>query len=166
VREETAQSAVTMTAAYARPVASMQDARRLIGLDNALASVSTIRDDGSIQTTVVNAGIVDHPVHGAEVAAFVARGGTRKIVHLRARPTASVLWRAGWAWVAVEGTTELCGPDDALAGIDDEGRATLFRRIMVAAGIDHDDWDEFDRMVAAEGRTAVLLTPRRIHQNP
>ena len=155
-----------MTAAYARPVASMRDARRLIGLDNALASVSTIRDDGSIQTTVVNAGIVDHPVHGAEVAAFVARGGTRKIVHLRARPTASVLWRAGWAWVAIEGTTELCGPDDPLAGIDDEGRAALFRRIVVAAGIDHDDWDEFDRMVAAEGRTAVLLTPRRIHQNP
>jgi PPOX class probable F420-dependent enzyme len=147
-------------------VASLHDARRLIGLDNALASVSTIRPDGSIQTTVVNAGIVDHPVHGSEVAAFVARGGTRKIVHLRARPTAALLWRAGWAWVAIEGTTELCGPDDPLAGIGDEGQTALLRRIAVAAGVDHDDWDEFDRMVAAEGRTAVLLTPRRIYQNP
>jgi hypothetical protein len=147
-------------------VASLHDARRLIALDNALASVSIIRTDGSIQTTVVNAGIVDHPVHGAEVAAFVARGGTRKIVHLRARPTAALLWRAGWAWVAVDGTTELCGPDDPLAGIDDAARATLFRRIMVAAGVDHDDWDEFDRLAAAECRTAVLLTPRRVYQNP
>jgi PPOX class probable F420-dependent enzyme len=147
-------------------VASLHDARRLIALDNALAAVSTIRDDGSIQTTVVNAGIVDHPVHGTEVAAFVARGGTRKIVHLRARPTAALLWRAGWAWVSVEGTTELCGPDDPLKGIDDEARAGLFRRIMVAASVEFDDWDEFDRLAAAEGRTAVLLTPRRIYQNP
>lgn len=147
-------------------MASLHDARRLIGLDNALASVSTIRPDGSIQTTVVNAGIVDHPVHGTEVAAFVARGGTRKIVHLRARPITALLWRAGWAWVAVEGTAELCGPDDALAGVDDEGRTALFRRIMAAAGVDHDDWDEFDRIAAAEGRTAVLVTPRRIYQNP
>jgi hypothetical protein len=144
----------------------MDDARRLVGLDNALASLSTIRADGFIQTTVVNAGIVDHPVNGADVAAFVARAGTRKVVHLRARPIAALLWRAGWAWVAVEGTTELCGPDDPLAGIDDAGRAALIRRIMVAAGIDHDDWDELDRLVAAEGRTAVLLTPRRIYQNP
>jgi PPOX class probable F420-dependent enzyme len=147
-------------------VASLHDARRLIALDNALASVSTIRTDGSIQTTVVNAGIVDHPVRGDEVAAFVARGGTRKIAHLRARPTAALLWRAGWAWVTVEGTTELCGPDDHLAGIDDAGRAELFRRIMAAAGVDHDDWDELDRLAAAEGRTAVLLTPRRVYQNP
>lgn len=156
----------TRDGAYAPPVASLHDARRLIGLDNALAALSTIRADGSIQTTVVHAGIVDHPVHGAEVAAFVARGGTHKIVHLRARPTAALLWRAGWAWVAVEGTTELCGPDDHLAGIDGAARAALFRRIMVAAGVDQDDWDEFDRIAAAEGRTAVLLTPRRIYQNP
>ena len=155
-----------MADAYARPVASLHDARRLIALDNALASVSTIRADGSIQTTVVNAGIVDHPVHGSEVAAFVARGGTRKIEHLRARPNAALLWRAGWAWVAVDGTTELCGPDDPLAGIDDTACAALFRRIMVAAGVDHVDWDEFGRIAAAEGRTAVLLTPRRIYQNP
>ena len=144
----------------------MDDARRLIGLDNALASVSTIRTDGSIQTTVVNAGIVDHPTTGAPVAAFVARGGTRKIDYLRARPTAALLWRAGWAWVTVEGTTELCGPDDLLDGVDDKGRVALIHRIMEAAGVDHDDWDELDRVVQAEGRTAVLLTPRRVYQNP
>ena len=147
-------------------MASLHDARRLIALDNALASLSTVRTDGSIQSTVVNAGIVEHPVHGDAVAAFVARGGTRKIDHLRARPTAALLWRAGWAWVAVEGSTELCGPKDPLAGIDEPGRTTLFRRIMEAAGVDHDDWDEFDRLAAAEGRTAVLLTPHRIYQNP
>ena len=32
----------------------------------------------------------------------------------------------------------------------------------VAAGGDHDDWDEYDRVMAAERRTAVLVVPRRV----
>lgn len=144
----------------------MDDARRLIGLDNALAAVSTTRADGSIQTTVVHAGVVAHPVHGTEVAAFVARGGTFKIDHLRERPAVTVQWRAGWAWVSVEGTAELCGPDDPLAGVDDTGARRLLREVSRAAGVEHEDWDEFDRLAAAERRTVVLVTPRRLYQNP
>jgi len=144
----------------------MDDARPLISLDNALATVSTTRADGSIQTTVVHAGVVAHPVQGAEVAAFVARGGTYKIVHLRERPAATVLWRAGWAWVAVEGTAELCGPDDPLAGVDAEGARRLLREVSQAACVEHEDWDEFDRLAAAERRTVVLVTPRRLYRNP
>jgi PPOX class probable F420-dependent enzyme len=147
-------------------VASLNDARRLIALDNALATLSTVRADGTVQMTVVNAGVVPHPVRGGEVAAFVARGGTRKLDHLRARPTAGLLWRAGWAWVALDGSAELCGPDDPLAGLDAGARCALLRAIVVAAGIEHDDWEEYDRVVEAERRTAVLITPQRIYQNP
>jgi hypothetical protein len=50
--------------------------------------------------------------------------------------------------------------------VDDKGRVALIHRIMESAGVDHDDWDELDRVVQAEGRTAVLLTPRRVYQNP
>jgi PPOX class probable F420-dependent enzyme len=144
----------------------MDDARRLVQLDLGLATLSTVRADGSVQLVVVNAGIVEHPVTGEEVAAFVARGGTHKIEHLRHHPKASLQWRAGWAWVCIEGSVELCGPDDPLPGVDAETLRLLLRKVAMAAGIDHDDWPEYDRVVATERRTVALITPRRIYQNP
>ncbi|HEY8545032.1 MAG TPA: hypothetical protein VIL36_08290 [Acidimicrobiales bacterium] len=145
---------------------SLDDARKLVPLDHGLATVSTTRDDGAVQSTVVHAGVVTHPVTGEDVAAFVARGGTAKIRYLRERPVATVLWRAGWAWVAVEGRVDLCGPDDPLPGVDAEGAAALLREICRAAGVIEDDWDEYDRVAAAERRTAVLVSPRRLYRNP
>jgi PPOX class probable F420-dependent enzyme len=147
-------------------VASIDDVRTLIALDHGLASVTTVRPDGTLQSTVVNAGVVPHPVNERPVAAFVARGGTHKLDHLRADPRATLLWRAGWAWATVEGTAELCGPDDPLKGVDDERRRLLLREIFAAAGGTHEDLAEYDRVVAAERRVAVLVTPTRIYQNP
>jgi PPOX class probable F420-dependent enzyme len=147
-------------------VASLEDVRRLILLDHGLATASTLRPNGSLQSTVVNAGVVRHPVSGTEVGAFVARGGTHKLDHLRTRPVTALLWRAGWAWVTVEGTAELCGPDDPLKGVDTERLRLLLREIYASAGGVHEDWAEYDRVVAAERRTAVLVTANRIYQNP
>lgn len=147
-------------------MASIDDVRRVVQLEEGLATVSTLRADGSLQLTVVHAGVVKHPVTGEPVPAFVARGGTHKIDHLRARPTIGMLWRAGWAWVALDGTTELCGPDDPLDGVDDEARRLLLRTIAEASKVVHNDWDEYDRVVLAERRAAVLVTPARIYQNP
>jgi PPOX class probable F420-dependent enzyme len=125
-----------------------------------------VRPDGSLQSTVVNAGVVAHPVGGHAVAAFVARRGTRKVDHLRADARATLVWRAGWAWATVEGTVELCGPDDSLEGVDQERLRLLLREIFEAAGGEHEDWAEYDRVMAAERRAAVLVTPTRIYQNP
>jgi PPOX class probable F420-dependent enzyme len=147
-------------------MASLADVQRLVELDSGLASVTTQRADGSMQATVVNAGVVDHPVTGARVAAFVARGGTRKIAHLRQRPAITVLWRAGWAWVSLEGQAELCGPDDALGGVDEARLTTLLRDVFTAAGGAHEDWAEYDRVMATERRVAVLVTPTRLYANP
>jgi PPOX class probable F420-dependent enzyme len=147
-------------------VGSIDDVRALIALDHGLATVSTVRRDGSVQSTVVNAGVIPHPVREHPVAALVARGGTRKLKHLRADPRATLVWRAGWAWATVEGTVELCGPDDPLAGVDDERRRLLLREVFAAAGGEHEDLAEYDRVMAAERRVAVLLTPTRIYQNP
>jgi PPOX class probable F420-dependent enzyme len=147
-------------------VASLDDVRRLTALDHGLAAVSTVRPDGSLQSTVVNAGVVAHPVEGHEVAAFVARGGTHKLDHLRNDPRATLSWRAGWAWITVEGAVQLCGPDDPLEGVGDDDRRLLLRAIFTAAGGEHEDWAEYDRVVAAERRVAVLVTPTRIYQNP
>ena len=147
-------------------VASLDDARALIPLDHGLASVAIPRPDGSPQATVVNAGVVPHPVSQGPVAAFVARGATRKLALLRADPRATVTWRAGWAWVTVEGAVELCGPDDPLPGVDGEGLRLLLREIYASAGGAHEDWPEFDRVMAAERRAAVLIAPMRVYQNP
>jgi PPOX class probable F420-dependent enzyme len=147
-------------------VASIDDVRTLIALDNGLASVSTVRPDGTLQSTVVNAGIVPHPVSERPVAAFVAREGTHKLGHLRTDPRATLLWRAGWAWATVEGAVELCGPEDPLAGVDAEGLRLLLREIFEAAGGKHEDFAEYDRVMQAERRVAVLVSPTRIYQNP
>jgi PPOX class probable F420-dependent enzyme len=147
-------------------VASIDDVRTLVALDHGLASVSIVRADGSLQSTVVNAGVVPHPLSGRPVAAFVARGGTRKLDHLRNDARATLLWRAGWAWATVEGAVELAGPDDPMGGVDEEAMRLLLRQIYEAAGGVHEDWAEYDRVVAAERRVAVLVTPTRIYQNP
>ena len=137
---------------------------KLVPLDHGLAVVSTTRSDGTIQSSVVNAGVLDHPVHARPVAAFVAAGSSQRLRNLRARPRATVVLRAGWQWAAVEGPVELAGPDDRLEGIDDR-LSGLLRDIFKAAGGTHDDWDEFDRVMAAERRAAVLVDPLRVYGN-
>mgnify|MGYP001318633484 CR=1 FL=1 len=148
-------------------MATVDDIRRIVALDHGLATVSVVRAQGTVLSTVVNAGVVAHPVTGEPVAAFVGRPATRKIAHLRTTPRATLLWRAGWAWVAAEGAAELVGPDDPLEGVAAGAIPALLRAVYTAAGGgEHDDWAEYDRVVAAERRMAVLVTPSRIYVNP
>ena len=37
--------------------------------------------------------------------------------------------------------------------------------IFTAAGGTHDDWDEYDRVMAAERRTAIFIHPTKIRGN-
>jgi PPOX class probable F420-dependent enzyme len=138
---------------------------RLVSQDHGLCVVSTLRGDGTIQASVVNAGVFEHPVTGLSTVAFVARGGARKLANLRTRPQATVVVRAGWEWTAAEGTAELIGPDDPREGIDAEGLRLLLRNIFVAAGGTHNDWDTYDQVMAEERRTAVLVRPTRVYTN-
>jgi PPOX class probable F420-dependent enzyme len=147
-------------------VTDLADFARLVPLDHGLVEVSTLRDDGTIQASVVNAGVLSHPLTGQPVVGMVIRGGTRKLAHLRARPRATVVIRAGWQWAAAEGTAELIGPDDPMPGIDAERLRLLLREIFTAAGGTHDDWDTYDRVMAGERRAAVLLSPDRVYTNP
>ena len=137
----------------------------LVPGDHGLVVVSTSRADGTIQSSVVNAGVMDHPVTGEPVVAFVAAGVSRRLVNLRARPRATVVIRAGWQWAGVEGPTELIGPDDPYDGFDAERIRLLLRDIFTAAGGSHDDWDEYDCVMAGERRVAVLVTPERAYSN-
>ncbi len=143
----------------------LADFARLVTMDHGLSVVSTLRADGTIQSSVVNAGVLDHPVTGRPVVGLVARGHSRKLANLRARPQATVVVRAGWQWAAVEGSAELAGPDDPL-GLDAERIRLLLREIFTAAGGTHDDFATYDRVMAGERRTAVLVTPARVYANP
>lgn len=148
-------------------MASVDDLRRLVALDHGLAHLATLRGDRTVHGTVVNAGVIDHPLTGSPIAAFVGRAGTHKLDHLRHNPAATLCWRAGWAWATVEGVVELVGPDDPHPQIELAQLPALLRTIYTAAGGgEHDDWAEYDRAMAAERRVAVLLTPRRIYVNP
>lgn len=146
-----------------RTVGDLDAFRRLVDGEHGLVVVSTSRPDGTIQSSVVNAGILPHPVSGAEVVALVARGGSVKLRNLRRTPRATIAIRVGWEWQAVEGPADLCGPDDPLDGVDAEGLRQLLRDVFTAAGGTHDDWDAYDRVMAAERRTAVLVHPERVY---
>ncbi|WP_131747374.1 pyridoxamine 5'-phosphate oxidase [Frankia sp. Cppng1_Ct_nod] len=142
------------------------DFAHLVSGDNGLSIVSTLRADETIHSSVVNVGVLDHPATGVPVIGFVARATARKLVHLRTRPRATVVVRDGWEWAAAEGPVELTGPEDPLPGVDADCLRMLLRHIFTAAGGTHDDWNTYDRVMANERRTAVLLLPDRIYSNP
>jgi PPOX class probable F420-dependent enzyme len=140
----------------------LADFAGLVGGDHGLAVVSVLRPDATIQSSVVNAGVLPHPVTGEQAVAFVSRGDARRLGYLRATPRATVVLRAGWRWAAAEGPVTLCGPDDPLPGVD---LRLLLRSIFTAAGGTHDDWDTYDAVMADERRTAVLVSPERVYPN-
>jgi PPOX class probable F420-dependent enzyme len=121
--------------------------------DSGLAVISTLRADQTIQSSLVNTGIV------GDRLAFVTFGRV-KLANLRARPQLSATFRNGWSWATVEGVAEIAGPDD---DIDPEELRLLLREIFTAAGGTHDNWEEYDRTMREQRRAAVLVTPTRIY---
>jgi PPOX class probable F420-dependent enzyme len=138
----------------------------LLPMEHGLCVVTTLRGDGSAQSSVVNAGVLPHPLTGEQVVGLVAIGGARKLANLRADPRVTVVARAGWQWATVEGDAEIIGPDDPHPDVDAERLRTMLRDIFRSAGGTHDDWDTYDRVMAEERRAAVLVAPRRTYTNP
>ena len=127
---------------------------RVAGPTQWLAVFSVARGDGSVHSSLVNAGLLDHPTRGDRVVGLVVRGDARKLALARDAGHATVTFRDGWQWVSVEGDVELAGSDPQ-----------LLRDVFSGAGGTHDDWDDYDRVMAAEHRTAILITPRRVVTN-
>ncbi len=142
----------------------LADIDSIAAQDRYLAVVTTARSDGTIQASVVNAGVLAHPVSGQDVVGFVTYGPT-KLSNLRRRPHATVVFRAGWQWGAVEGTCDLISPDDPYPGFDAAQLPDLLRAVFRAAGGTHDDWAEYDRVMREERRAAVLVHPERVYSN-
>ena len=98
--------------------ADLDQVRRLGQAEHGLVVVAVARPDGTVNTSVVNAGVLADPVTGEDVVGFVVRGDARKLRYLAVRcGRAAVTFRSGWQWVTVEGPVRLAGPDDELPGL-------------------------------------------------
>jgi PPOX class probable F420-dependent enzyme len=144
---------------------TLTDAVALAREDNGLAVVSTLRADGTIQSSLINAGVLAHPATGEPVLAYVTYGRD-KLANLRARPQTAATFRRGWQWATVEGRAELAGPDDPQPWLaSEQALGRLLRDVFTAAGGTHDDWDAYDATMREQRRVAVLVAPTRIYGN-
>ena len=142
---------------------SLDDLAAVAAGEHGLVVVSTLRADATIQSSVVNAGVLPHPATGRSVLGFVTYGPV-KLANLRRSPTVTVTARAGWRWATAEGRAELAGPDDPRPWLTHADRLRLLlREVFTAAGGRHDDWAEYDRVMAEQRRTAVLVEPARVY---
>lgn len=132
-------------------MADFDDIRRFASDETGLCVVATTRPDGSVHASVVNAGPIAHPIDGGDTIALVVRGSSRKLEHVQRTGRLSVTFRRGWQWAGIE------GPADVITG-----DPQFLRDVFVAAGGTHDDWNEYDRVMAEEGRVAIVVRPDRI----
>lgn len=141
---------------------TLEQAMQLAAREQFLAIVATSRADGTIQSSLVNAGPIPHPLTGEQTLAFVTYGSV-KLGNLRARPHATLTFRSSWSYATVEGRAEIIGPEDPNPDVDAERLRVLLRDVFTAAGGSHDDWDDYDRTMVEQRRAAVLVTPTRIY---
>ena len=144
---------------------TLKEAVALAASDSGLAVISTVRADATVQASLVNVGLLPHPATGQPSLGFTTYGKV-KLANLRARPQLAITFRNGWQWATVEGHAELAGPDDTQPWLaDDDQLRLLLREVFTAAGGTHDNWDQYDRVMAEERRAVVLIEPTRVYSN-
>lgn len=146
-------------------MADLGSIEQLVPGEHGLATISLVLPNGTAHASVVNAGVLPHPVGGQPVVGFVVRGDSYKLRRIRKDNRVTVLMRVSWNWAAAVGEADIIGPQDSFDGFDAAGVPQLMRDVFIAAGGDHDDWDEYDRVMAAEARTAILVRPNRFLGN-
>jgi PPOX class probable F420-dependent enzyme len=143
----------------------LTDVRSFLAEETGLATVSTAQADGRVLSSIVNCGVIDHPITGETCVALVSRGAAARVGHVRRGSEVTIAARRGWAWVGVTGPADLIGPGDVPDSMDVDSIRVLLRDVYTAAGGVHDDWDEYDRAMAEDERIAVFVSPQRILGN-
>ena len=134
--------------------------------ETGLATVSTTQIDGRILSTVVNCGMIEHPITGDACVAFVSGSNAARLKHIERGSQVTVSVRRGWVWSSVTGPADLIKSESLPEGIDSEKMRLLLREVFHAAGGVHDDLEEYDKAMAAEKRAVVCVSPDRILGNP
>ena len=134
--------------------------------ETGLATVSTTQADGRVLSTVVNCGMIKHPLTGSTCVAFVSGGNAARLKHVDRGSQVTVSVRRGWAWSSATGPADLIRPGSLPENINAEKMRLLLREVFHAAGGTHDDLQEYDRAMTEEKRVVVCVTPERILGNP
>ncbi len=142
----------------------LTDVRTFLADEHGLAVISTVQRDGRVLSSIANCGVLDHPSTGEPVVAMVSAGGAARLGHIRRGSAVTVAIRRDWRWVAVTGPADIIGPGEVAAdgSMDAEGLRLLLRQVFSAAGGTHDDWDEYDRVMAEDRRCCMFVDPARI----
>lgn len=135
-------------------MATLDDLDGLLAQNNVVV-FTTFRRDGMPQQSLVTVGKMDGGL------AFTTRSRNAKAYNLARDPRCAIMLvkpdSRGFA--VLDGRAEVLGPDNS----DADGLRLRLREVYrVAAGKEHPDWDEYDRVMLEEGRVAVLLKPDRI----
>lgn len=124
--------------------------------NNHNAVFSTFRRNGAAQLSIVTAG----PYDGA--VAFTTTANRVKHRNLTRDPRCSLLvshddWRP---FLVLEGNAEVLSQDNT----DAEALRVAFRDVFrAAAGKEHPDWDEYDRVMVEDKRVIVVLRPEHVY---
>ncbi|MDE2838534.1 MAG: TIGR03618 family F420-dependent PPOX class oxidoreductase [Chloroflexota bacterium] len=135
-------------------MANLDDLDGLLAHNNVVV-FTTFRRDGMPQQSLVTVGKMDGGL------AFTTRSRNAKAYNLARDPRCAIMLvrpdNRGFA--VLDGSAEVQGPHNTDA---DALRLRLREVYRVAAGKEHPDWDEYDRVMLEEGRVTVLLRPDRI----
>ena len=134
--------------------------------ETGLVTVSTTQVDGRVLSSVVNCGMIEHPLTGDTCVAFVSGSKAARLKHIDRGSQVTITARRGWAWSSVTGPADLIRPEQVPESIDKEQMRLLLREVFHAAGGVHDDLEEYDRAMVQEGRVVVCVTPERVLGNP
>ena len=146
-------------------MSNIEDLKKFLSSETGLATVSTVQKDGRVLSSVVNCGVIDHPTTDTPCVAFVSAGHAARLNHIRRGSQVTVAIRRGWAWRSATGAADLIGPHSLPENFSSEDLRLLLREVFESAGGNHEDWNEYDRVMSTEERVVVLISPERILGN-
>ena len=88
--------------------------------ETGLATVSTTQADGRVLSTVVNCGMIKHPLTGGTCVAFVSGSKAARLRHIDRGSQVTVNVRRGWVWSSATGPADLIRPESLPESIDAE----------------------------------------------
>ena len=124
--------------------------------ENHNAVCTTFRRNGAAQLSIVTSGL-----YGGG-AAFTTTADRAKHRNLARDPRCSLLVsHADWRpFLVLEGNATVLSQDNTPV----EELRTAFRDVFrAAAGKDHPNWDEYDRVMVEDRRVIVIVTPEHVY---